>query len=253
MKNNFDIGITTFSLRYDFVETLVNKIRELNVPNNIYLCINGEKDSNFDEEYRKKILNLCMSNHNVFPIFFVETRGLSKMWNTLIVHSTKDDILILNDDITLVGDNMFTVVSDHIESEEYYGLSKINDTFSFFVINRKLIDELGYFDERLLGFGEEDGDITYRLIAKKNKEVYRLHAQGIYNIVSDIRHTDVKPGIGKYSLFNREFIFNKKYNCNGAISGISGMFGYPCDPVMEDVKLYPYEKFFMEYKKELYI
>jgi hypothetical protein len=252
MKNNFDIGITTFSLRYSFVETLINKIRELNVPNNIYLCINGEKDSNFDEEYRKKILNLCSSQPNVFPIFFVETRGLSKMWNTLVVHSTKEDILILNDDINLVNENMFDVVSDHIESSEYYGLSKINDTFSFFVINKKLINELGYFDERLLGFGEEDGDITYRLLSKKNKDVYRLYTQGIYNIVSDIRHNEIKPGIGKYSLFNREFIFGEKYNCNNANSGISGMFGIVCDPVLEDVNLYPYEKFFVENKNKLY-
>jgi hypothetical protein len=252
MKNNFDIGITTFSLRYDFVETLINKIRELNVPNNIFLCINGEKDSSFNEEYRKKILTLCSSHPNVFPIFFVEIRGLSKMWNTLLVHSTKDDILILNDDINLVNENMFDVVSDHIESSEYYGLSKINDTFSFFVANKKLINELGYFDERLLGFGEEDGDITYRLLSNKNKDVYKLYAQGVYNIVSDIRHGEIKPGIGKYSLFNREFIFGEKYNCNNASSGISGMFGIVCDPILKDDNLYPYEGFFMENKTKLY-
>lgn len=250
--NNFDIGITTFSLRYDFAERLINKIRELNIDNNIYLCINGEKDSEFNDEYRKKILSLCSSHSNVYPIFFVEMRGLSKMWNTLIIHSTKDNILILNDDIELVSENMFDVVSSHIESDEYYGLSKINNTFSFFVINKNIIDELGYFDERLLGFGEEDGDITYRLIEKYNKNVYNLNVQGVYNIVSDIRHTHVKPGIGKYSLFNRKFIFEEKYNCNSPKSDISGMFGMPCDKVLDDKNLYPYEKFFRDNKDKLY-
>lgn len=251
MKNNFDIGITTFSLRYEFVKKLITKIRELNVNNNIFLCINGEKDSEFDEEYRKKILDLCSSLSNVYPIFFVEVRGLSKMWNTLLIHSTKDDVLILNDDIEVLSENMFEVVSNHIESNEYYGLSKINSTFSFFVANKNLIDELGYFDERLLGFGEEDGDITYRLIEKKNKNVYGLYAQGIHNIVSDIRHEHVKPGIGKYSMFNRKFIFEQKYNCNNSKSGISGMFGMPCDKVLEDKNLYPYEKFFRDNKHSL--
>lgn len=52
MKNNFDIGITTFSLRFNFVETLVKKIRDLGVENTIYLCINGEKESSFNEDYR---------------------------------------------------------------------------------------------------------------------------------------------------------------------------------------------------------
>jgi len=251
MKNNFDIGITTFSLRFNFVETLVKKIRDLGVENNIYLCINGEKESSFNEDYRKNILSLCLSQPNVFPIFFVETRGLSKMWNTLIIHSTKENILILNDDIDLVNENMFDVVSEHIESSEYYGLSKINDTFSYFVINKTLIDELGYFDERLIGFGEEDGDITYRMISKKGKDVYRLYVQGVYNIVSDIRHEHIKPGVGKYSWFNRDFTFNKKYNCQNAISGISGMFGMVCDPILTDEKLYPYEKFFKENKEKL--
>lgn len=251
MKNNFDIGITTFSLRYDFVEKLINKIRELNVTNNIFLCINGEKDSYFNEEYRKKVLLLCASQSNVFPIFFVETRGLSKMWNTLLIHSTKDDVLLLNDDIELVTENMFDVVSDHIESNEYYGISKINGTFSFFIVNKKLIDELGYFDERLLGFGEEDGDITYRLLEKENKDVYQLYVQGVYNIISDIRHEHIKPGIGKYSLFNREFVFNSKYTQSNATSNISGMFGACYDKILPDINLYPYEKFFQENKNRL--
>jgi hypothetical protein len=251
MNINFDIGITTFSKRFDFVENLVNKIRNLGVNNNIFLCINGEKDGVFNEEYRKKILTLCVNHPNIYPIFFVETRGLSKMWNTLIIHSIKDNILLLNDDIEVFNDNMFQVVSSHIESPEYYGLSKINSTFSFFVVNKELIHELGYFDERLIGFGEEDGDITFRMINKKGRDVYHLYAQGITNIVSDIRHDHIKPGVGKYSWFNRNFTFNEKYNCNGATSGISGMFGVECDQVLPDEPQYPYEKFFRINKHNL--
>ncbi len=252
MKNNFDIGITTFSLRYNFVENLINKIRELNIKNNIFLCINGEKDSNFNEEYRQRVLKLCCKHENIFPIFFVEIRGLAKMWNTLIIHSTKDNILILNDDIILSSDDIFEVVSNHIESDKYYGLSKINNTFSFFVINKKIIDDLGYFDERLLGFGEEDGDITYRFISKFNKDVYGLYVKDIDNIVSNIRHEEIKPGVGKYSWFNRDFIFNNKYNCNNAKSGISGMFGIVYDQILPDINSYPQEKFFIENKEKLY-
>lgn len=251
MRNNFDIGITTFSARFKFVEQLIPKIRSLGIVNNIFLCVNGEQNSNFDEEYRKKILNLSLSQKNVFPIFFVETRGLSKMWNTIIIHSSKENILLLNDDLEVVNDNMFQVVSNHIESPEYYGLSKINETFSNFVINKKLIDDLGYFDERLLGFGEEDGDITYRMIKNKGKDIYRLYVQGVYNLASNIRHEHIKPGIDKYSLFNREFIFKNKYKCIGAKSNISGMFGANCDQVLEDINQYPHETFFHKNKNNL--
>lgn len=251
MKNNFDIGITTFSLRLDFAKNLVSKIRELGIENNILLCVNGEKDGEFKEDYRKSILEICLAHKNVFPIFFVEMRGLSKMWNTLIIHSVKNDILVLNDDIQLESTNMFEVVSNHVESSEYYGLSKINSTFSYFVANKTLMHELGYFDERLLGFGEEDGDITYRLISKKNKEVYVLYVQGVHNIVSDVRHTHVKPGVGKYSFFNRDFTFNKKYKCGNSTSKIAGMFGIDCDPLLPDIPQYPYESFFLENKNNL--
>lgn len=249
MKNNFDIGITTFSLRFNFVETLVKKIRDLGVENTIYLCINGEKDSSFNEDYRKNILSLCLSQPNVFPIFFVETRGLSKMWNTLLIHSTKENLLILNDDINVTSNNMFEVVSNHIKTPEYFGLSIINNTFSFFVVNKKFIDKLGYFDERLLGFGEEDGDIMYRLNKQEGKRVFRLTAGGLENIVSDIRHEHIKSGVGKYSFFNRDYIFNQKYKCNGDI------YFFPeeieCEQLLDDIQLYPYEKFFIENKNNL--
>lgn len=249
MKNNFDIGITTFSLRFDFIKNLIKSIRTLGITNNILLCINGEKDSDFDEEYRKNILSLCSEFTNIFPIFFIETRGLSKMWNTLVIHSSKDDILILNDDIKINTDNIFKVVSNHIETTEYFGLSMINNTFSFFVVNKNFLDSLNYFDERLLGFGEEDGDIIYRVKKYKGDSVHRLHVSGVENIVSDIRHTHIKSGVGKYSLFNREYIFKEKYKCNGDIYYFPE--GIECEEIIENPQQYPFEKFFKEKKISL--
>jgi hypothetical protein len=250
LKTNFDIGITTFSLRFDFLNDLVKKIRGLNVQNNIYITINGEKEGNFNEDYRKKVLELCLNYENIYPIFFTEIRGLSKMWNTLSIHSTKNDILILNDDIDVSTDNLFRVVSSHIESSEYFGLSIFNNTFSFFVINKNLLDSIGYFDERLIGFGEEDGDIMFRLHKLLGKRVNRLNVSGLNNIISDIRHEEIKNGIGKYSFFNRDFIFNEKYFCEGDI------YYFPesidCTQKLEDKNQYPYEKFFQENKKRLW-
>jgi len=249
ITKSFDIGITTFSLRFDFIEKLLNKIKDLTIKNRIILCINGEKDGDFNLEYRKKILNLCLNHENVYPIFYIETRGLSKLWNTLIVNSVSENILIMNDDVELETDDVFNSVFNHINSSEYYGLTKINGTFSYFVCSKKFIDSLGYFDERLLGFGEEDGDITHRIIQIHNKEVQNISSNGIRNIVSDIRHDYIKPGIGKYSLFNREFMFSQKYE--NREDGIRGMFDYPCVRILDNLNCYPYENFFMENKNKL--
>jgi hypothetical protein len=247
----FDIGITTFSLRFDFVKNLIDKIKNFGVKNKIILCINGEKSGRFDSEYRKKIINLCSNYDDVYPVFFLETRGLSKLWNTLMVHGSSENMLILNDDIELETDTIFESVHSHINSSNYYGLTKINNTFSHFVCNKKFLNTLGYFDERLLGFGEEDGDITYRIIEKYNKQVDNISVEGVINIVSDIRHEYIKSGIGKYSLFNREFMFKEKYNFLKDGNGIQGMFDYPCEKILSESNVYPYEIYFMENKKRL--
>lgn len=251
IKNSYDIGITTFSLRIGFAENLIRKIRGFGVENRIILCINGEKDGEFNQEYRRKILNLCLEFDNIFPIFFIEMRGLSKMWNTALIHSVCDNVLMFNDDIEIHSPDIFTSINDHINSPQYYGLTKINSTFSYYVANKKYIDALGYFDERLLGFGEEDGDIEYRSIAMRGTPMNNIWINGLHNIISNIRHEHVKPGVAKYSFFNRDFIFNKKYKCGNSVSKISGMFGIDCDPLLEDTKLYPYESFFQENKQNL--
>lgn len=247
--NNFDIGITTFSLRFGFVENLINQIRGLGVENNILLCINGEKDTNFDPEYRLKILKLCSDFDNIYPIFFTDVRGLSKMWNTLIIHSGCENILMLNDDIKINTDDIFQVTNDQIINHKFNSLSLINNTFSFFLVNKRFINDLGYFDERLLGFGEEDGDIMFRVKEKYGKEVNRLSCSGIENIVSDVRHNFIKPGVGKYSLFNREFIFKEKYSCNGDIYFFP--YGIECVKIINDEVQYPYESFYLENKEKL--
>lgn len=114
------------------------------------------------------------------------------------------------------------------------------------------MNELGYFDERLLGFGEEDGDITWRFIDKYKKPIGEMQTGGVVNIVSDIRHDYIKPGVGKYSLYNRKFMFEEKYVCGPEYEGHPvGMFGQPCKMVIETQSALPYEGYFLENKIKL--
>jgi hypothetical protein len=119
------------------------------------------------------------------------------------------------------------------------------------VANKLIIDKLGYFDERLLGFGEEDGDITFRFYELYGKDIQNIWVNGVQNIVSDIRHGFITPGVGKYSMFNRKYIFEEKYKKNESENGFRGMFDYPCDKILSDKNIYPYEKFFLDNKKFL--
>ena len=67
--NQFSIGITTFSKRFSYVETLVSQLRTY-TDADILISVNGDYNKNFNNEYRKKILSLCSNYDNIYPIFF---------------------------------------------------------------------------------------------------------------------------------------------------------------------------------------
>jgi hypothetical protein len=247
---NYTIGVTTFSDRYDLLKNSIEKLRIM-TNNDIIIAINGNYKTPFSQKYRVKILELCIIYNNIYPIIFPEQRGLSKLWNTICIHSKDNWILMLNDDLEYCNNSFIENFENNMQ-EKNPDLCRINGSFSHFAIHKTILDEIGYFDERLLGFGEEDGDIIYRYIEKYKKNVTEMSVDGVINIVSDIRDTNIKPGIGKYSKFNRDFMFNlekPKYIPN--ILGIEGMFGKPYINNVENIKQYPYEIFFNENKDKL--
>jgi hypothetical protein len=242
------IGITTFSKRFNFISNLIPQIRFFSdAP--IIIIINGEKEGKLDDDYIKKMLSLCSKYNQIYPVFFQETRGLSKLWNTAILNSFYDNVLLLNDDILINSKDIFEFSEFIKSSNTFSGICKINGSFSHFIVNKQLMEEIGYFDERLMGFGEEDGDISYRLL-KIGKSIGDYVVNGVVNIISNVRHDHVKSGVGKYSKFNRDFIYNEKYKPN--LSGnIKGMFDTPMDEVLTNENQYPYERFFRNNKKNL--
>ena len=201
---NYSVCITTFSKRFNFLEKLVSQVRSFSNCD-ILISINGDYKQEFNNEYRKQILNLCLKYDNIYPMFFPEQRGLAKMWNELVIHSKTDWCLMLNDDVELTLDDIFTTTIPSLGDKP--DLRRINGSFSHFLIHKVCLDELGYFDERLLGFGEEDGDIFYRYIERYNSWIQELYVHGFINIVSDIRDENITAGVGKYTKFNRDFSF----------------------------------------------
>ena len=246
---DFSICITTFSKRYDYLEKLIKQIRSF-TDKDILIAVNGDYNQTFNQDYRKKVLLLSSSFDNIYPIFFPEQRGLSKLWNTLVVQSKTEWNLILNDDIEITTNDVFNFGENNLPTT--VDLLRINGSFSHFFIHKLCLHELGYFDERLLGFGEEDGDIFYRYIDKYNRWIQDSYIHGLKNLVIDVRDENIIPGVGKYSAFNRNFCFlneNPKYKYQEG--GIVGMFGQPMKKFLEDANQYPYELFFNQNKKSL--
>lgn len=251
---SISIGITTFGNRFDqYFVPLLSNLKSYVPENEVIIAINGEHKEEFNENYRNLVLKFISRHKKVYPIIFPQFRGLAKLWNSIIINATGDYILLLNDDI-MINDPFF-MDSIYSAIKRNKGRSfLINKSWSHFLINRTEIDELGYFDERLLGIGEEDGDMTWRYISHFGREMASFKMKCFINYaeetVNTYKPTNVLccPG-SKYSLFNREFMFGHKYHPDS--TGIKGMFDEPV--IMKDSgkEQYPNERFYHLHKKDL--
>ena len=239
-----DIVITTFSKRFELLKSLIIGLRG-QCENNIIITVNGEQNGNFNDEYRSNLLKLSSEITNVYPIFFLETRGLSKLWNTGVIHSCSENVIVLNDDVIVHG-NFINECESFITSTEYNGLCMINGGFSYYIINKQTLDELNYFDERFIGFGWEDGDFAQRFILKTGVKSSVLQTSQIYNTSSDEIHENIPTTWGKYSIYNRDFARAKFDNFDQHYFNW-GSFNF------ETQNQYPYETHFRLEKHKLYI
>jgi hypothetical protein len=241
---SFAIGITTFKARLKRVQSLVNFIRSKgDWP--IVLAVNGEYKCPFDENYRKDILQLAANTKNCMISMFPEFRSLSKLWNTLLITSPCDWNFILNDDVIISEGFSFEALENVSKQNSEENICAINGSWSHYFVNRKLIAKVGWFEERLLGIGEEDTDMFWR-IQSSGKCIYKTEMPFIVNYHDGSKVEGVKSGIMHYTAYNRDFIFNKKYS--NTDSGIEGMFGMPMKRELKDINSYPNETFYWENK-----
>lgn len=250
---SYSIGISTFSKRIDMLKELLVSIRLHRPTVPILIAINGTHKQKFDEDYRRNVLQIITEYQFVYPIFFPQMRGYAKLVNTLVVHSPEEKLVLLQDDTTITSHRFFDELE--ILLPKIDRMCRFNGSFSQGCYTKRGMIELGWFDERLLGFGEEDGDIIYRYIDKYGEEFPNYNLPDFINIVSDIRDENIIPGAWKYTLFNRQFIGfwtpgSGKY-VHREDSRIEGMFGMPMTKVLDDVEQYPYEQFYLDNRDTL--
>jgi glycosyltransferase involved in cell wall biosynthesis len=250
---DISIGITTFEHRFErYFVPLLEKIREF-AANEVVVAVNGEHEREFGEEYRHRVLEFIAGHKNVYPVVFPRFRGLSKLWNSVIIHATHDHVLMLNDDIMIGKPGFLEDVCAALRQNRGRTFV-INRSWSHFVVSREEIDELGYFDERLLGIGEEDGDITWRYMKRYGREIPSFPIKGFENYAEETvrtyRPVNIRTHSGtKYSLFNRKFVFEEKYA--PATEGVRGMFEGPVELKDPGKDQYPNERFYRLRRKDL--
>ena len=208
----YSIGITTYKHRFEkWFKPLLDQIKELRPDIEVLIAVNGENKQDFDESFRKGFLEYTALKRNTYVTMYPTFRGLSKLWNNLLINSSNHHVLLLNDDVTVTSSQFF----DNLEHilEQGNNLFKINNSWSHAILDRRVVDQMGWFDERFLSIGEEDGDFEWRLGKLTGGKT--VLSASLPNIINHVDHENCLVGMekvnSKYSKFNFDFSFTKKY------------------------------------------
>lgn len=261
----YTIGITTFEHRFEkYFKPLIKQIRSARPEIEVIVYINAQYGTGLNENYRKDILKFISEYDNIYPLITPHFKGLSKMWNNIIVHSSNKNIFIMNDDISLES-TFFSQVDEVFKQTN--SSFRINNSFSHFHVNRDEVFEVGFFDERLIGLGEEDGDWCFRWERKYQKNLPSLNTpfvKSFYYILDENNSEGMEKDSthSKYTPWNARWIFQNKYDPENTelalkqgfpADGRGGMYGKPVAIRENCIELdfYPAEKFFWEHIDEL--
>jgi hypothetical protein len=248
----YSVVITTFDKRFEtFLIPLISEIKSQRPSVEVIVTINGPGKGVFDENFRSQVLEFCAKHTFVYPTVFPNFQSLAKMWNRGALTASNERVLILNDDLQ-VGHDHRGCFFDYLEKilAAQAGTFRINGSFSHFVADKRELIEVGFFDERLLGLGEEDGDFFWRYRFKYQREIPSFDVPLINNVQSDLADDGYTKGIRTASQFNRDFVQRVKYK-NTLLGGYRGMFDKKVKQALEDEVQYPYEQFYLDNKKNL--
>lgn len=248
----YSIGIVTYVKRYEkYFIPLIKQIKYFRPDIEVIVQVNGEHKQDFNPQYRSEILRFCSNYDNIFPSVHPNFRSLSKLWNSCLINSSNNIMLLLNDDITISSHLFFDNLEKIILSDDI-DCFKINSSWSHVVLNRKQVNEIGWFDERFLGVGEEDSDFEWRWQNSTKKPFMKLNVPYIINHVEHQEClTNIKIVNNKYSAFNHNFAFTEKYTIDNDKGKNYGMAQRNLVCISETPTLYPVEKFYWDNKDRL--
>ena len=206
----FTIGVVTYIARYEtYFKKLIHQLAILFPETEIVVIANGYYDIGAQNKYIKTLKKQIEVLSNVKCIVKEKPEGLSKLWNTIIIHSSNSQVFIFNDDIS---------ISPYLKRDlcliKTNGLCLINNSWSHYLIHKSILNKVGWFDERFEGIGNEDQDYEFRLL-NAGILIENYYTNKIRNEVeqpSDYSYgKDMQVVNNKYSAIN-EIHMNKKWN-----------------------------------------
>lgn len=246
---SYTVGFMTYVHRYEshFLPLFENLSKQRPEIEKV-VFFNGQHKEKFDVEFRKKCLEEMSKYDNTFVHVSPMFRSFSHMVNTNVNMSSNENILILSDDIS-VSDQFLSEYENILEGTDTSFL--LNLSYAHFSLTRTDIKNVGYFDERLLGMGEEDGEWDFRFC-----ETYSVPNQTHLGVPSfqtnHIHHNNeygydtnknIRNHNGKHSTYNQNFlnsniIIEQENFTDGHYTRV-GPYGRPVQMSKERPNFYP--------------
>jgi hypothetical protein len=212
---NYTIAVMTFVHRYEpsFLPLFREICRQRPEKDKI-VFVNGQYKEAFHQDFRKNILEELSKHPNTYVHMSPQYRGFSHMVNTCINTAATTDTLILSDD-NRIAPSFFDFYEGCLGRQPRSFL--LSGQYAHFSIHRDDIKEVGWFDERLLGMGEEDGEWDFRYSKFHNVPNSRHMGVPIENTNTiwhenigingdSVTNKNTKIHSGKYSVYNRDFM-----------------------------------------------
>lgn len=206
----YSVVICTFQKRFErFFIPLIDNIKSQRDDVEIIVQVNGDYKQPFDNNYRSNLLKFLSKKSNTYPQFYTEFTSLSKMWNRGIQTSSNELCLVLNDDVSIT-DKFFDWIDEKVlNSKLDYFI--INGIWSHFFISKSRLKSFNWFDERFLGVGWEDWDISRHKLRPKSFEC--LEIKSFDGEEKTPAQKNIK-GLGKYTKFNNDIYKQKWFEKN---------------------------------------
>ena len=226
--NNLDysIGVVTYVSRLkEFFIPIVKQLAAIFPDKEIVCIINGHPDASLQIDYLKHVTAFLAGYPNVRYLTYERHQPLAKCFNWLLMMSFAPRMLILNDDVSL---NLLFRKDFEKGLERFPDFFVVNRSWSHFVISKALVKRVGWFEERLAGTGQEDGDYRIRM-EKEGIPISEATCYGVINYVAPQKNagwqniSEVSKNSGKASEINDQFI-GKKYTRSGANKDGSPIF-----------------------------
>lgn len=210
---DYSIGVVDYLGRFeDYFIPLINDLVKIFPDKEIICVLNGHHNRRAQMEYLKKASIFLSKFSNIRYFSFDDHQSLAKCWNRIILMSSAERSLILNDDLSIDPYFRNDFEKALARNSDFF---TINKSWSHFLVSKSVIKKIGWFEERLLGIGWEDGDYMLRM-AEQNMLPISVDCLGIKNFVAPPNNagwSEISGVSGKYSEINKEF-FRKKWYCN---------------------------------------